>query len=171
MTRQLTDFLQNSYTSYHAVENTRELLLANEFVKLTETEDWEICENGKYFVEREGAIIAFCVGSLDQFNFKIVSSHTDSPALKIKENAVIKSECYEKLNVEKYLISKRASGMISVSKTRPDLSREISTLRSPPISSSTCVLLIFTFLITILLYYNTVRVTKVLQRCYKHQQK
>jgi aspartyl aminopeptidase len=102
MSRQLTEFLQNSYTAYHAVENARELLLANGFIKLAETEDWEVCENGKYFVEREGAIIAFHVGSLDQFNFKIVASHTDSPALKIKENAVMKSDGYEKLSVEKY---------------------------------------------------------------------
>ena len=102
MSNQLLNFLESSYTPYHAVENIRALLTENGFVPLRETEDWQIVENGKYFVERAGALIAFTVGNLDRFSFKIVASHTDSPALKIKENAVMKVESYEKLNVEKY---------------------------------------------------------------------
>lgn len=102
MSNQLMNFLESSYTAYHAVENTRHFLLENGFIPLSETEDWSLSENGKYFVEREGSIIAFTLGNLDTFHFKIVASHTDSPALKVKENAVQKVEAYEKLNVEKY---------------------------------------------------------------------
>ncbi len=102
MSTKLMNFLESSYTAYHAAENTRLFLLDSGFTPLYETEDWVLNENGKYFVEREGAIIAFTIGNLDKFNFKIVASHTDSPALKIKENAVQKTEVYEKLNVEKY---------------------------------------------------------------------
>ena len=102
MASQLFDFLANSYTSYHAVENAKAYLAQFGFIQLHETEDWEIVEGGKYFVERGGAMIAFTVGNLDEFSFKIIASHTDSPALKLKENAVMKTEAYEKLNVEKY---------------------------------------------------------------------
>ncbi|MBQ8320326.1 MAG: M18 family aminopeptidase [Clostridia bacterium] len=102
MSNQLMQFLESSYTAYHAVENVRAMLLQNGFSPLLETEDWILEENGKYFVERGGAIIAFTVGDLDRFTFKLVASHTDSPALKLKENAVQKVEAYQKLNVEKY---------------------------------------------------------------------
>ena len=100
---QLTEFLGSSYTAYQAVENAKKLLTENGFTQLLETEDWELLEGGKYFVERGGsALIAFTVDGLDRFAFKIVASHTDSPALKIKENPVNKIGPYATLNVEKY---------------------------------------------------------------------
>ncbi|MFR1982979.1 MAG: hypothetical protein ACLS4Z_04025 [Christensenellaceae bacterium] len=89
MINRLLDFLETSYTAYHAVENAKQLLLGNGFIALSETDDWAIEEGGKYFVERNGSsLVAFTVGALDDFSFKIVASHTDSPALKLKENAV-----------------------------------------------------------------------------------
>lgn len=103
MTKALSEFLQSSYTAYHAVDNARALLLKNGFSPLSETEDWKIEENGRYFVERNGSsIIAFTVGGLDSFSFKIVASHTDSPALKLKENAVKLTGNYAALNAETY---------------------------------------------------------------------
>ena len=103
MINSLIDFLQNSPTAYHASENVKELLISRGFVQLRETEDWEIQAGGKYFVVRGGsAVIAFTVGELDEFAYKIAASHTDSPALKLKENPVTKSGAYALLNVEKY---------------------------------------------------------------------
>lgn len=99
----LTEFLKNSYTAYQAVDNAKTLLKANGFVPLSETEDWTLEEGGKYFVERGGsALIAFTVDGLDDFCFRIVASHTDSPALKLKENPARASGVYTTLNVEKY---------------------------------------------------------------------
>lgn len=98
----LIDFLKNSLTSFHAVENAETLLLANGFYKLPETEDWQITEGGKYYIVRGGALVAFTVGSLNEFSYKIVASHTDSPALKLKENALQKSALYATLNAETY---------------------------------------------------------------------
>lgn len=103
MIKGLTEFLANAYTAYHAVEAARELLLQNGFVRLSETEDWSLCEDGKYFVERGGsALIAFTVGDLDDFSYKLIASHTDSPALKLKNNALMNSGAYQTLNVETY---------------------------------------------------------------------
>ncbi len=103
MTNRLTEFLNASYTAYQATENARQLLLENGFLPLSETEDWALEENGKYFVERNGSsLVAFTVGALDDFSFKIVASHTDSPALKLKENAVSLTGAYAKLNAETY---------------------------------------------------------------------
>ena len=102
MLNSLTNFLQSSLTSYHASENAKALLASRGFTELKETETWEIAEGGKYFVKRGGAIIAFTVGALDCLSYKIVASHTDSPALKLKENALVKSGAYASLNVETY---------------------------------------------------------------------
>ncbi len=100
---ELTEFLKNSLTAYHACENAKALLEQNGFTHLSETEDWELCEGGKYYVTRNGsAVIAFTVGQLNDFMYKIVSSHVDSPALKLKENPIVKTGPYATLNTEKY---------------------------------------------------------------------
>jgi aspartyl aminopeptidase len=103
MLENLKEFLQNSYTAYHAVDNAKALLRENGFLPLSEGDDWELEEGGKYYVERGGcALIAFCVGNLDQLFFKVAAAHVDSPALKLKENPVMKAEATEKLNAETY---------------------------------------------------------------------
>jgi aspartyl aminopeptidase len=98
----LIDYLKNSFTSFHAVKNAKALLEENNFEKLSETEDWRINEGGKYYIVRGGALIAFTVGSLDNLSYKIAASHTDSPALKLKENPLQKSALYATLNAETY---------------------------------------------------------------------
>lgn len=100
----LNEFLEKSYTAYHAVKNAADYLTANGFSQLFEGEDWNVEEGGKYFVTRGGSsLIAFTVGALDNgLNFKIAASHADSPALKLKDNAVFTSGAYEKLNAECY---------------------------------------------------------------------
>lgn len=100
----LNEFLEKSYTAYHAVKNAADYLTANGFSELFEGEDWNVEEGGKYFVTRGGSsLIAFTVGALDNgLSFKIAASHADSPALKLKDNAVFTAGAYEKLNAECY---------------------------------------------------------------------
>lgn len=98
----LLHFLKSSLTAYHACDNARAKLAEGGFRALKETEDWELCEGGKYFVERGGALVAFTVGGLDNFSYKIVASHVDSPALKIKENPLVHKSPYISLNTEPY---------------------------------------------------------------------
>ena len=104
MPENLMHFLRESYTAYHACGSVKQKLEENGFIQLTENRDWSLCEGGKYFVMRGGSsLIAFTVGGLDEFSYKIVATHTDSPALKLKENPVIKKagDCAT-LNVETY---------------------------------------------------------------------
>ncbi len=98
----LTDFLKDSLTAYHVGENIKAVLAENGFLQLHETDDWNLSENGKYYIVRGGSIVAFTIDSLDDFAYKIVASHSDSPALKIKENAVKTGELYATLNTEPY---------------------------------------------------------------------
>lgn len=101
MFKSLQEFLTNSLTPYHTVQNVKKLLLEQGFRPLLETADWTIEEGGSYFVVRGGSIIAFTVDSTDTFSFKIVASHSDSPAFKVKENPERKG-AYVTLNTEKY---------------------------------------------------------------------
>lgn len=97
----LFDFLENSKTAYHAVENSARILSENGFVRLEENEKRALKEDGKYFVTRNGsALIAFTVGKRRAFN--VVASHADSPCFKIKASPSIGADNLVKLNVERY---------------------------------------------------------------------
>ena len=99
----LTDYLARSLTPYHATQEAISILSNNGFVVLDETEDWDLQVGGKYVVVRGGSsFIAFTIGNLDRFCYKIVAAHTDSPCLKLKENPVKKDGAYATLNVETY---------------------------------------------------------------------
>lgn len=98
----LKNYLASSFTAFHAVENAKAYLIGQGFLQLLETDDFEIHEGGKYFVERAGALLAFTVGALDNFSYKLVASHVDSPALKLKENPVKTTGSYITLNTETY---------------------------------------------------------------------
>ncbi len=103
MINSLIDFLQNSPTAYHAAENVKNVLLARGFIPLYETEDWTLTSGGKYFVTRGGSsLIAFTVGNLEEFSYKIAAAHLDSPTFKVKENCVQNTAGYATLNVEPY---------------------------------------------------------------------
>ncbi len=100
--KDLMQFLDTSYTAWQAVEHAGAYLTAHGFVQLHEGDAWELARGGKYFVVRGGsALIAFCMGDA-QKGVRIVASHTDSPALKLKENAALSDGTYTRLNTEPY---------------------------------------------------------------------
>ncbi len=104
ITEKLLTFLENSPTSFHAVENMAARLRGEGFEELKEADCWSIEAGGRYFVTRNmSSLIAFRVPGKDFTGFQIISSHSDSPTFKIKENPEMKVEGrYVKLNVEKY---------------------------------------------------------------------
>lgn len=57
------DFLNESWTQFHATAAAKEMLLKAGFQQLHEGEDWEVEAGGKYFLTRNmSTIIAFAVG-------------------------------------------------------------------------------------------------------------
>ncbi|MCI5605210.1 MAG: M18 family aminopeptidase [Clostridia bacterium] len=102
ITKELTDFIEKSPTSFHAVKNISEELLKNGFSELFEFEDWNLNKGGKYFVTRnQSSIIAFKIPENPDC-FMIAASHTDSPCFKIKPSPELESEGVVKLNIEGY---------------------------------------------------------------------
>lgn len=111
--KELFDFLNKSYTAFHAIKNLEEMLKKNDFIKLDNQSNW-VLEKGKnyYQIKNASSIIAFKIpNSLEKIGFNIVASHSDSPTYKIKPNATIMDvkNNYIKLNTEGY------GGMIAYS--------------------------------------------------------
>lgn len=102
--QELLDFIQHHPSPYHVVEGQKRYLLDAGYEPLLESQHWDLQEGGKYVVTRNGsALIAFQVPKKSFSGFMMMSSHSDSPALKVKENPEIKVDgAYQKLNVEVY---------------------------------------------------------------------
>lgn len=100
----LLNFIQKSPTSFHAVHEMGAVLERSGYRRLEESGPWALEAGGSYFVTRnQSAIIAFSIPCRDYAGFHIAASHSDSPALKIKESPEMDVEHqYVKLNVEKY---------------------------------------------------------------------
>lgn len=99
----IQEFLYKSLTSFHAVRNTKQILLENGFVPLYENDSWSLIPGQGYFISKnDSALIAFKVGDLSHYAFNIASCHTDSPSLKIKGNCLLESPEGKRINVERY---------------------------------------------------------------------
>jgi len=103
--KDLLDFIDDSPSAYHAVKTIKEALNSFGFIELNEAEKWTLKPAGRYCVIRDdSSIIFFVLGKkpLPETGYKILGAHTDSPGLKIKPNAVKKSDGLLRLGVEVY---------------------------------------------------------------------
>lgn len=101
---ELIEFINNSPTAFHAAAEIKSELKNIGFKELNPAEKWNLNIGEKYFVERnDSAVVVFITGK-DFFNqgIRIISSHTDSPALKVKPDPIIESEGQLLLNTEVY---------------------------------------------------------------------
>lgn len=98
------DFLKDSPTCYHAVNNLAKILDKNGFVKLNESEKWELKEGGKYYFTRNNStLFSFTLpNDLTNYSFNITAAHSDSPTFKLKPNFKLDKGNYAMLNTEVY---------------------------------------------------------------------
>ena len=102
----LIDYLYESPTAFHAVDQTKAKLNSNGYVELKEADAWKLEAGGKYYVTKnESALIAFEVGASDIVTegIRMIGAHTDAPGFRIKPNPELVAEgTYLKLNTEVY---------------------------------------------------------------------
>ncbi|WP_298516256.1 M18 family aminopeptidase [uncultured Kordia sp.] len=101
----LLEFIDQSSTAFHAVENLKNELFKQNYTELKEEANWSLEKGGKYFVTRaEGSIIIFKTPKkwTSDYAFSIIGAHTDSPCLRIKNNPISTKEGYQLLNIEIY---------------------------------------------------------------------
>lgn len=105
VSQQLMSFIQQSPTAFHAVDTMKKMLNEAGYQELSESQKWIITKGGKYYVTRnQSSLIAFHIGEeLENYNFQIVASHSDSPTFKLKEKAEMEvKKHYLMLNTEGY---------------------------------------------------------------------
>jgi aspartyl aminopeptidase len=102
--QKMLEFINNSPTPFHVVQNLRKELLKAGFKELCEGESLNLESLGQYFVIRNNSsLIAFRLSdSGPMAGVRMIGAHTDSPCLKLKPNAVVEHDGYVQLGVESY---------------------------------------------------------------------
>ncbi|XP_021758290.1 probable aspartyl aminopeptidase isoform X1 [Chenopodium quinoa] len=103
--RDLLNYLNESWTQFHATAEAKRQLLAAGFHLLNENEEWELKPGGRYFFTRNmSSLIAFSIGEnyITGNGFHIIAAHTDSPCLKLKPISASSKPGYLMLNVQTY---------------------------------------------------------------------
>jgi aspartyl aminopeptidase len=76
----LCDFINSSWTHFHATQECCKLLSAAGFQRLHERDQWKLQAGGKYFLTRNGSsVVAFVLGGrfAAGHGFNVVAAHTD----------------------------------------------------------------------------------------------
>ena len=106
LARDLIDFIYDSPSKFHVVENVKSILVKNGFEELDIRDRWVIKKGKSYFVSKNNsALIAFRAGfgEIQKDGFRMIGAHTDSPTFSIKPNPeIVSSGSYLKLNTEVY---------------------------------------------------------------------
>lgn len=103
--REMIEFIDDSPSPYHAVQNSSSILEENGFTKLEPTDKWELKLGGRYYIKKTNStVIAFTIpNKLDlKKGIKIFASHTDSPSIRIKPNPEMLTNNMLRLNTEIY---------------------------------------------------------------------
>ncbi|EXB36961.1 Aspartyl aminopeptidase [Morus notabilis] len=101
----LLDYLNESWTQFHATAEAKRHLVAAGFHLLNENDEWDLKPGGRYFFTRNmSSLIAFAVG--DKYvvgnGFHVIAAHTDSPCLKLKPKSASSKAGYLMVNVQTY---------------------------------------------------------------------
>lgn len=102
---QLIEFIDRCPNSYYVVKELKETLNKEGFEALDLKKKWNLQKGKSYFLPLyDTSLIAFKISNtgLEDYGYKMVTAHTDSPAIKIKPNPEITTENYLKLNTEIY---------------------------------------------------------------------
>lgn len=100
----LAAFVSDSPSSYHAAASIAKRLSNAGFTPLAEATGFDVPPGGRHFVVRDGAVVAFVVPSTLPAapSFRVVGSHTDSPAFKLGPRADYVAEGAHQVDVEIY---------------------------------------------------------------------
>lgn len=101
----LLEYLNESWTQFHATAEAKRQLLAAGFQLLNETDDWDLQPGGRYFFTRNmSSLVAFAIGEKYTVGsgFNAIAAHTDSPCLKLKPKSAGSKAGYLMVNVQTY---------------------------------------------------------------------
>ncbi len=106
LAQELIDFIHQSPTAFHVVENTAKELEEKGYTFLDIKSEWNIEKGGKYYTTKsDSALFAFQIGTdePEESGLKLISAHSDSPGFKVKpQPEMLVNDKYLKLNTEVY---------------------------------------------------------------------
>lgn len=101
--KDLLTFLDDSPTAWHAIDSCRQRLNRHGFEEIHEGAQWKLRPGGRYLVTRQGAsLCAFVMPLNTPTSMRLLASHTDSPALKLKPKPEIRKQNMILFGVEVY---------------------------------------------------------------------
>jgi aspartyl aminopeptidase len=103
--QELLDFIAAAPSPFHAAEAAGARLAQAGFHRLGEAGAWDLEPGGKYFAVRNGSsVVAFITGieRPESAGLRVIGTHLDSPALKLKPQPVIERHGYVQLGIEVY---------------------------------------------------------------------
>ncbi|KAL6768469.1 Aspartyl aminopeptidase [Auxenochlorella protothecoides] len=102
----LLEYINDSDTQFHAVEQAKARLDAAGYMRLSERQSWDGLRPGGryYFTRNDSTLVAFAVGARYEpgNGFYILGAHTDSPCFKLKPVSKCTKSGYAMVNVEPY---------------------------------------------------------------------
>lgn len=103
-TRELLRFIRQSPTAFQTAQTVAATLDVSGFTRLREGDAWQLTPGGSYYLLKNGSsVIAFRVPNGMPERILLSASHSDSPMLKLKEEAENSSgNTYLRLNTEVY---------------------------------------------------------------------
>ncbi|WP_402462706.1 M18 family aminopeptidase [Isoptericola aurantiacus] len=103
-TEDLGRFVTAAPSSYHAAAELARRAEAVGFVRLDETDAWDVAPGGRYVVVRDGSAIAFAVppSAGPTTPFTVLGTHTDSPGFKLKPRPTTGRDGWVQAGVEVY---------------------------------------------------------------------
>lgn len=102
-TQAFFSYMTTALTPYHAARKSQDMLVAEGIPALDENADWALAPGGRYFLTtNDGTTIAFALPQGAPRGFRIVATHNDSPALRLKPQPEILREGLSMLNIEVY---------------------------------------------------------------------
>ena len=91
-TLELMDFIQDSPSCYHVVDNAATMLENAGAKRIDEKDAFDLKAGHCYFLTRnDSSIIAFRIPETPATGYSIVAAHTDAPSFKVKSNPEIKT--------------------------------------------------------------------------------
>lgn len=101
----MLNFLNESWTPFHATAEAKRQLLKAGFLQLKEEQEWAVQPGGRYFFTRNmSSIFAFAIGQKYEVGngFHVVAAHTDSPCPKLKPVSAAAKAGFLNVGVQTY---------------------------------------------------------------------
>lgn len=96
-------YMNASLTPYHAAKEHHRFLIEQGFQLLSENNAWQLTPGGRYLIDsNDGTTCAFVLPNETPTGIRIIGTHNDSPALRLKPSPTLVREELSLLNIEVY---------------------------------------------------------------------